>query len=979
MFVNNENATLKLQGFLRKDYSCLYLLGGLMVFNSIFLKKYKTWMELESAIEEIDNVKEKGTAFEQFVFAYFIYFKDIYLISKLYMGNTIPNDLRKKIKLEKRDSGVDGLIVKENGIIVAYQAKFRSGQVAPSYQELTSFWAESEHADERCIFANCYELPKQAYKKKDQFFILRNELNSLELNFFKWLYIFATTDENAPLILKYDPKPHQVKMISDVLEGFENERRGKMLAACGTGKTLAALWIKEKISANNTLFVAPNLALIKQTLEAWMPQAITPFAYLCVCSDATVAEQTQAIENDDFQTEASYIGVPVTTDSEKILNFIEFETPRDKVIFSTYQSLDAIVRALDKTVGFAFDISFFDEAHRTAGTKDTQMFIMGMNDTFIPSEKRLFMTATERFVSPRIVGRAHEYNYSIFSMDNYEQYGPTFTSLPFRAAIEQEIISDYNIVLCCMKESELKSIIDNNIIIDIGDREVDAQNLFKQVLLAKTINDIGIRKAISYHRDIVSAKQFISSANSTNLDEVISAITDIVVSDVYCDHINGTMSAGARKRIFDEFIIAPCSVISNARCLTEGVDIPIIDAVYFADPKNSIIDIIQAVGRSLRTVNDNPNKISYIIIPIIIGDEISAFEDIDPEKFSTLHTVIQALRDQDRILADYIDKLNLKLATGARPTSDGGGGDVPLTIDATEQLGIDDFAGNILLRIAEVNRDPDNISREFIFEPGSRTAGVERGAFTTVGDYNLDSYWKSCVLATLQKYESFDSGLPRGSLIIDHNNVSHAVKIGAITQKNHDFFVTEVGRKLFACSVFEEAVPIFQEQLLKYYKLEAITHIPIFPYRFVLKVLAQVGYISKFEFAYSIYIAKKIGERGISEACGRIEYLRDTYPRIEALSEANKKIVLEVLNDKYDTTLKLIDIWSSRTTLHNQFNYVKKHLSIWPDIFISEPQKIALTSNGVSQIREILEKTKEIETCPMDRLKSNFINFKSWL
>ncbi len=412
--------------------------------------------------------------------------------------------------------------------------------------------------------------------------------------------------------------------------------------------------------------------------------------------------------------------------------------------------------------------------------------------------------------------------------------------------------------------------------------------------------------------------------------------------------------------------------------LTEGVDVPIIDAVYFADPKNSVIDIIQAVGRSLRKVKDNPDKISCIIIPVIIADEVSSFEDIDPENFSTLHTVVQALRDQDRILADYIDKLNLKLATGERPRGEDDG-DSPIIIEATEQLGIDDIAGKILLRVAEVNRDPANISREFIFEPKSRTSGVERGDFTTIGDYNLESYWKSCVIATLQKYESFDVGLPRTAIAIDHNNVSHAVKIGAIIEKERKFYVTDIGRKLFACSSFEEAAPIFEEQLLKFNKLAAITRFPHFPYRYALRVLAQVGKISKFEFAYALFIAKDIGERGVSEACERISYLRDTYPCIESLSEANKEIVLAALNEKFDTTLKLIDIWYSRTTLYNQFNYLKKHLTIWQGVTVSGTPEITLAPNGTDRIKELLEKTNEIETCPMDKLITNFITFKSWL
>lgn len=950
-----------------------------MTFNNIFLKKHESWAELEAAIEAIEVAKEKGTAFEQFVFAYFTFFKDLYMISELFMESDIPVGLRKKIKLEKRDSGVDGLIIKEDGTSVAYQAKFRSGQIAPSYDELTSFWAESEHADERCIFANCYELPQQAYKKKDQFMILRNEMNSLAPDFFEWLYTLATTGSTASIMQKYEPKPHQNKMIAEVLDGFATEQRGKMLAACGTGKTLTALWIKEKISAKNILFVAPNLALIKQTLEAWMPQASTPFTYLCVCSDNTVAQGASQSENDEFETDASYIDVPVTTDPDKIAEYINYDTPKDKVIFSTYQSLDAIVGALSGIGDFSFDIAFFDEAHRTAGNKDTQMFIVGLNDEFIPTKKRLFMTATERFVNPRIVGRAHEYNYEVFSMDNYEQYGPTFTSLPFRAAIEQGIISDYKIVLCCMKEGELKSIIDNNLILNIGDREVDAQNLFKQVLLAKTMNDIGIHKAISYHRNIDSAKMFIDSVRGTDLSEVVAGISgEIIPSDVYCDHINGTMSAGSRKKIFDEFIASPYGVISNARCLTEGVDVPVIDAVYFADPKNSIIDIIQAVGRSLRKVKDNPDKVSYIIIPVIIADEISNFEDIDPENFSTLHTVVQALRDQDRILADYIDKLNLKLATGQKPTG-GDDGESPLVIEATEQLGIDDIAGKILLRVAEVNRDPANISREFIFEPRSRTAGVERGGFTTIGDYNLDSYWKSCVMATLQKYDTFDVGLPRPAITIDHNNVSHAEKVGAIIKKENKFYVTEIGLMLFECDSFNEAAPIFREQLLKFSKRAPVTRFPHFPYRFALRVLAQVGTLSKLEFGYAMFIASDLGDRGVSEACERIAYLRATYPRLESLSEANKELVLGALNEKYDTSFKLLDIWSTRTTFYNQFNYLKKHLQVWPGITVAGTTDITLESEGADKIRELLEKTKEIETCPMDKLVPYFTTFKNWL
>lgn len=944
-----------------------------MIFNKIFKQQFTCWEEVEKDIEQIEVAKEKGDAFEQFAFAYFTYFKDIYQISELFMGPDIPDNYKAMFKLEKKDSGVDGLIIKEDGSSVAYQVKFRTGAEAPSYDDLTSFWAESEHTTERCIFANCYNLPKQAYKKKDQFTILRDSLMALDEVFFSWLYDFANSGDASDKREKYLPRPHQEKIISEVLDGFVNADRGKLLAACGTGKTLTALWIKEELEAHTVLFVAPNLALIKQTLESWMPQAATPFSYMCVCSDQTVASTDV---EDDFAADISYIGVPVTTDPGKIKNFIEYKTEKDKVIFSTYQSLDAIVVALQGKDDFSFDIAFFDEAHRTAGNKDSEMFIIGMHDEFISCKKRLFMTATERFVNPHIVGRAKQLNYEVFSMDNEEQYGKTFSSLPFREAIDQGIISDYKIVLCCMNESELTKIIQDNQIISTGDRKIDAQTLFKQVLLAKTMGDIGINKVISYHRNIEMAKQFIKPSQGAPIEDVVSDLTDgIEVTDVYAGHINGTMSAGDRKEIFDAFIQAPYGVISNARCLTEGVDVPIIDAVYFSEPKNSIVDIIQAVGRSLRKDSNKPDKVSYIIIPMIIADNVAKFEDIDPKDFSTLHSVIQALRDQDRILADYIDKLNLRAAKGKGHVSQDP--DAPIIVELSEQLDLDEFSDSLSLRIAEVNKDPSNIAKEFIVSKASRTSGTKR-TFRTVGDYNIDAYYQNLVLPTLEKYETFAKGLSRESITINHNNVSHCVKIGALIEKDLKFFVTDVGKAMFEYR--DLYVDIFREQMLKYYELDTITRIPKFPYRMALRVIAELGYITKFEFVYSLYIGKHFGTRGEQEAVERVKYLRTTYPNIEILNEANKRIVLEALNSKFDTTLTFEDIWSSRTTVYNQFNYILKHLLSWNDIFDARAPKneIRLLPDGAERIAAILEQSKEIETCPLDALKRNYIEYKGY-
>ncbi len=326
-----------------------------MTFDKLYRKRFSCWEELEREIEQLETAKARGDAFEQFAFAYFTCFRDIYQIRELFMGPDIPDVYRKQYRLEKKDSGVDGLFIREDGSSVAYQVKFRSAQEAPSYEDLTSFWAESEHAAERCIFANCYTLPRQSDKKRNQFTILRGALAELDSAFFDWLHRYANTGDSSVQRERFTPLPHQQKMIREVLDGFSRVSRGKLLAACGTGKTLAALWIGEALDCRTVLYVAPSLALIKQTLEAWMPQAQAPFCYLCVCSDETVARE----EEEEPDADLSHIGVPVTTEPEKIRDFLRFRTERKKVIFSTYQSLDAIVLALSECAEFSFDFAGF--------------------------------------------------------------------------------------------------------------------------------------------------------------------------------------------------------------------------------------------------------------------------------------------------------------------------------------------------------------------------------------------------------------------------------------------------------------------------------------------------------------------------------------------------------------------------------------------------------------------------------------------
>ncbi len=941
-----------------------------MEYNSIFDELFYNWDELEKKIEVIVDNKEKGDIFEEFVYAFFTLNKEKYDVEVVYREKDIPDDLRDKLQLEKTDYGVDGVLVRRDGKLVAYQAKFRTGRVSAPYSELATFWAESEYADYRCIFSNCYDLPIPSDKKKHQFTILVDQLIELDKFCFENLYnlIHEQAIKNHEL---HTPKPHQEKIINEVISGFESNDRGKIIAACATGKTITSLWIHEKMNAKTILFIVPNLALIKQTLKEWMEQASEPFSYLCVCSDTSVVNSSNY---DESKYKVSNLGIPVTTSPNDIEDFLTKTEERKRVIFSTYQSLDALTNAMSKIPDIIFDIGIFDEAHRTAGTKDSEMFVYGMYDKYIPIQKRLFMTATERIVSARVKKIAADTEYDVFSMDDEKLYGKTFSEISFGEAIEQQVISDYKVVVCCMDEDELLELIEKNYYVTDEYKNVaTAQGFFKQILLAKCLNELDAKKVITFHSTVERAQSFIKGSSSepsllSLIDQICHEIRDD--RDLYLGHVNGSMTAGSRRKILEQFEKSKYGIISNARCLIEGVDVPVIDAIYFADPKNSLVDIIQAIGRALRKTNEKNTDYSYIIIPIIIPSEATDFSSVNTESFNTLHSVLQALRDQDQVLAECINDINYEAATKGHTApgkTDMLNGKIKLILPP--KIAIIDFAEGLSLRIAEVNKDPSNIKGKLVIVEGPRQRKSSyKRVFRTIGDYNKDAYRDSLVLPTLNKFDSIVDIKTNSELKKGHNNVSHTEKLGLIEKKDKLYSLSNLGQIIYQDDILFD--DIFREQLLKYHEIvidENETY--IFPYRAILKIFLEFDHLTKFEFIYCIYSLVGTTEIYINEAIARINYLRETYPEIEILSEENKKKVLDILNNKYDLPFSFKDIWTSRTVVYNQFNYFKKHLWLFDSIFVRNEKvndRISKIEGSNDAITNLLNSTKIIEDAALN-------------
>lgn len=440
------------------------------------------------------------------------------------------------------------------------------------------------------------------HQDKIGFCTLDNWLD-LDKSFFKNIRASLShrPEKTAPL----RPRPHQKKAIDEAAWHFAKGRkkRGKMIMPCGTGKSLSAFWIARKLKAKKILIAVPSLALIRQTLKVWLREAIAnnqPIEWLCVCSDETAGK----IGQDDVSVLKQDLGVPCFTNAKEIAERLKTKSRGLTVVFTTYQSGKAIAGAARK-IGYSFDLGIMDEAHKTVGSKD-KLFTHLLYDRNISIRKRIFMTATER----RYIGQSDE----IASMEDEDIYGDTFSLLSFKEALEYKpsILSDYRIITIAVSRDEVAELIRNNLFVrpDKGrwDREVEAEMLASLVALRKAMKKYPIRHAVSFHGSIQRARVF-----QENSDAFTKAFPKYGKLEVF--HVSGNTPTGTRARTLDDFKNASRALITNARCLTEGVDVPNIDCVLFADPRKSAVDIVQAVGRALRPTKGKAR--GYVVLPIL--------------------------------------------------------------------------------------------------------------------------------------------------------------------------------------------------------------------------------------------------------------------------------------------------------------------------------------------------------------------------
>jgi superfamily II DNA or RNA helicase len=649
------------------------------------LKKSDCWESFKSHLEPLAK-KEKGDAFELLT-KYYLQLHPTYItqLKNIWLLKEIPAKVSKKLNLPSSDEGIDLITKTKQGKYWAIQCKYKEDESnSITRKELSTF---TDLAFTICknieLGLVCTSVNKVSHKLRmhgDRLSYCSGEVwRGLDEKFFDRLrkFIEGQTTPLKPL----EPRAHQQRAIQNAYTYFIEEKnsRGKLIMPCGTGKSLAGYWISQKLGSKKILVAVPSLALIRQTLEVWARESVSKninINWIAVCSDESVA----VAKRDDISVLTQDLGIKIHTNPDEIAEWLKNQQNEITVVFTTYQSGEATAAASRKAK-VIFDLGIMDEAHKTTGKSDS-LYSHLLFDENIEISKRIFMTATER----RYQGNSDE----IVSMDNFSLYGDTFEFLSFKEALKFKppILSDYKVVTIFVSRSDVAELIERNIFIkpDKGkwNDVLEAEMLSSLIALRKSIKTLPIKKSVSFHSSISRAKAF-----KVNQDTFTKSFTDFGHLETF--HVSGATPTSERASQIDEFSQAKCSLITNARCLTEGVDVPNIDCILFADPKNSVIDIVQATGRALRPYKNK--TYGYVIVPVLIDEENADLEDHQQEAFIPLITVLRALAAEDERIVEYFHSIS----EGKRP--DKNGIQLDITLPSGMVIDADKFIQSIELKV----------------------------------------------------------------------------------------------------------------------------------------------------------------------------------------------------------------------------------------------------------------------------------------
>ncbi len=663
------------------------------------MQEISAYKFIKEKLQAIPNLRHKGSLFEK-ISKQFLLEHDS---ANEYESIDLWSDW--ELRGKERDRGIDIVIQTASKEYIAVQCKFHQNSI--SYPDIATFLHKlhsgvGEVRFKKGIIISTSHLTRAALEEIEQ---IRSTGMGIDIDIITeedfiysridWEKFDPTkTEDELPLCDKKKPRPHQTEAINATKEYFSDPKnaRGKLIMACGTGKTYTSLKIMETLDPKITLFLAPSIALLSQTFREYAQEKSEPFYASIVCSDNKVG-QSKNEDNDDINF--SELPIKPSTRLEDILSVYEKAQKENKrfIIFSTYQSALRIKEAQEVGLG-KIDLIICDEAHRTVGAMyssnerdDKNAFTLCHSDENIKAKQRLYMTATPKVYSESSKAKAKESDNVIYSMDDEVVFGEEIYTLNFSKAIALDLLTDYKVIILAVRKENLSGVT-NSVNKKISQLKAKGTKLDK-----KLINNEFVCKIIGTHKGLAKqdlivlddenkqdhdlqnkADTFVSQRainfcksiqTSKNIKDSFETIMECYDEElkkksfknlqISIDHIDGTMNCKERLEKLEnlnQFEPNTCKVLSNARCLSEGVDVPALDSVIFFDGKSAMVDIIQAVGRVMRKAKRK--KRGYIILPIALAEsEIENLDEaVNNTNFKNIWKVIKALRSHDPSLVD---------------------------------------------------------------------------------------------------------------------------------------------------------------------------------------------------------------------------------------------------------------------------------------------------------------------------------------
>ena len=638
-------------------------------------------MSFDTLLQQINEnntqQRDRGTAFEYLVKAYLKneptyknLFQEVWMLSEVPELEAIP----------KKDVGVDLVAKKFTGELVAVQAKFYDHKLYK--QDIDSFLSEinKDYYSEGLIVSSTDDWGVNAEQAIEGLSksISRIGLSDLRNSQIDWNKFSFTSNEKVEIKQSKSLRDYQKKAISNSLEYFKKHDRGQLIMAPGTGKTFTSLKIAEamaKESDNETfsiLYLVPSIQLLTQTLRAWNNDTDLSISSMAVTSDRNASRQSLDEEEKNLFVKAQDIGFPATTSMSQVLkNYEEIQKAEPTnlmVVFSTYQSIDVLGQAQNE--GFPeFDLIIADEAHRTTGARledqDDSAFTKVHSNDNIKGKLRLYQTATPKVYGQEAKNTANEQSVVVASMDDESIYGTQIFRLGFGDAIGRGILTDYKLMVLAVNESGIRKELqqtmqgDNGLNLDDIGRIIGVWNgMIKRNSDSDTYWGAPMKRAIAFTRTIADSK-LITDKFDMVVNDYLSESDNEFSVDIH--HADGTMNALQKNTELDwlksdNIPENEARILSNVRFLTEGIDVPNLDAIIFLSSRKSQVDIVQAVGRVVRKAEDK--DYGYIIIPVVVPDGLDPASILDnSQNYDVIWQILNALRSVDERFQATINKL----------------------------------------------------------------------------------------------------------------------------------------------------------------------------------------------------------------------------------------------------------------------------------------------------------------------------------